>query len=146
MDIITFILTLCTTKGLSETAASQAYSYATAAEVAVTQAGTYKTAAETAATEAETYKTAAEAAAVRAATYDHTLYLEELPGTTQTVAFGSNGEVASITHKQGNSIVRTDAFTYSGNTVTEVRTLSTGEKLTKVTNLDTLVTTVTYTA
>lgn len=132
MDIITFILTLCVIKGLPDTAAAQAYSYAAAADSAAAQANVYKT--------------AAEAAAERAATYDHTLYLEELPGTTQTVAFGNNGEVASITHKRGTSLVRTDTFTYSGNTVTETRTLSTGETLTKVTNLDTLAATVTYTA
>lgn len=72
---------------------------------------------------------------------------ENILGTTQTIAFDASGNVSSITHKDGNNnTVRTDAFTFSGNTITEVRTLSTGESLTIVTNTDTLVTTVTYAA
>ena len=70
---------------------------------------------------------------------------ENIPDTTQTIAFDASGNVSSITHKDGsNNTVRTDAFTFSGNTITEARTLSTGESLVIVTNTDTLVTTVTY--
>ena len=76
-----------------------------------------------------------------------TLQEETIPDTTQTIAFDASGNVSSITHKDGsNNTVRTDAFTFSGNTITEVRTLSTGESLTIVTNTDTLVTIVTYAA
>ena len=75
------------------------------------------------------------------------LQAENLPDTTQTIVFDGSGNVTSITHKDGsNNTVRTDAFTFATNTITEVRTLSTGQSLTLVTNLTTLATTVTYTA
>ena len=48
-------------------------------------------------------------------------------------------------NRWGNSI-RTDAFTFAEGSITEVRTLNTGESLTIVTNTETLVTTVTYAA
>ena len=72
---------------------------------------------------------------------------ETIPDTTQTIAFDSSGNVSSIVHKDGsNNTIRSDAFTFGTNTITEVRTLYTGETLTIVTNTDTLVTTVTYSA
>ena len=75
------------------------------------------------------------------------LQAEEIPGTTQTIAFDSSGNVQSITHKDGsNNTIRTDAFTFAANSITEVRTLSTGESLTIATNTTTLSTTVTYAA
>lgn len=82
------------------------------------------------------------------ATYDldNPLFREELPGTTQTITFGADGNVQSIVHKSGNTAIRTDAFTFGANTITETRTLNTGESLTIATNLSTLETTVTYTA
>lgn len=78
-------------------------------------------------------------------TYDN-LKSDVIEGTTQTIAFDSAGNVQSITHKQGNTTVRTDVFTFAANSITEVRTLASGESLTIVTNTDTLVTTVTYSA
>lgn len=72
---------------------------------------------------------------------------DEIPGTTQTVAFDASGNVSTITHTNGNNVaVRTDAFTFATNSIIEVRTLNTGETLTIVTNTTTLATTVTYTA
>ena len=71
----------------------------------------------------------------------------EIPNTTQTIEFDSLGNVSTITHTNGSNVdVRTDAFTFSANSITEVRTLNTGETLTVVTNTTTLVTTVTYAA
>lgn len=72
------------------------------------------------------------------------LETETVPDTVQTIAFDSSGNVQSITHTRDNVAVRTDVFTFGANTITEVRTLSTGESLTIVTNTDTLVTTITY--
>lgn len=69
---------------------------------------------------------------------------DEIPDTVQTIAFDQNGNVQSITHSRNNVTVRTDVFTFSANSVTEVRTLSTGQSLTIVTNLSTLETTITY--
>ena len=72
---------------------------------------------------------------------------ETIPDTTQTISFDSSGNVSSIVHKDGsNNTIRSDAFTFGTNTITEVRTLYTGETLTIVTNTITLVTTVTYAA
>ena len=74
------------------------------------------------------------------------LISEMIENTTQEITFDSSGNVQSITHKSGNTTVRTDAFTFGDNSITEVRTLNTGESLTIVTNTSTLVTTVTYAA
>ena len=74
------------------------------------------------------------------------LQQENIPDTVQTIAFDSAGNIQSITHMRGNVAVRTDAFTFADTAITEVRTLNTGEKLTIVTNTDTLQTTVTYAA
>ena len=78
---------------------------------------------------------------------DNLLQVENIFGTTQSIVFDSADNVQSITHKDGsNNTVRTDAFTFAANSITEVRTLNTGETLTIVTNTTTLVTTVTYAA
>ena len=131
MDFITLIFALAFIKGLPDTSATQASASATAAETAAAQASAYAIAAGN--------------AAERAAQYDSPLYLDELPGTTQEITFASDGSLQSIVHKQGNTVLRTDTFTFGDNTVTETRTLSTGETLTIATNLNTLKTTVTYT-
>lgn len=70
---------------------------------------------------------------------------DEIPNTVQTYTF-TDGSVSQVLHKLGSTTIRTDVFTYSTNTITEVRTLNTGERLTIVTNLTTLETTVTYAA
>jgi hypothetical protein len=78
---------------------------------------------------------------------DNLLQVENIFGTTQSIIFDSAGNVQSITHKDGsNNTVRTDVFTFAANSITETRTLSTGESLTIVTNLTTLETTTTYAA
>lgn len=73
------------------------------------------------------------------------LEAEEIPDTTQTYTF-SGGSVAQVLHANGGTTVRTDVFTYGADTITETRTLSTGESLTITTNLTTLTTTVVYAA
>ena len=73
------------------------------------------------------------------------LQSDEIIDTTQSIVFDQQGNISSITHTDlQNEVVRTDSFTFGENTITEVRTLSTGESLTLATNLTTLVTTVTY--
>lgn len=67
---------------------------------------------------------------------------DDIPGTTQTVNFGADGKPSSIIHTSGATTVRSDVFTWGTNTVTEVRTLADGKHITYVTNLDTLVTTI----
>lgn len=69
-------------------------------------------------------------------------HLDDIPGTTQTVNFGSDGKPSSIVHTASGSTVRTDAFTWGTDTVTETRTLADGSYITFVTNLITLVTTI----
>lgn len=76
---------------------------------------------------------------------EYILHLENIPGTEQSVVFDPPGILKSITHAAGNDVVRTDTFTFGSNTITEVRQLPSGAKLTIVTNLNTLVTQTTYT-
>lgn len=64
----------------------------------------------------------------------------------QTIAFDSAGNIQSVTYKENNVVVRTDVFTFAASTITEVRTLASGESLTIVTNTDTLETTTTHAA
>lgn len=74
------------------------------------------------------------------------LHAEEIENTVQTILFDESGNVQSITHARDNVAIRTDEFTFADCTITETRTLNTGESLTIVTNTNTLQTTVTYTA
>lgn len=76
---------------------------------------------------------------------DLNLLTDEIPDTVQTYTF-SGGAVSQVTHSRNGTAIRTDAFTYGASTITEVRTLNTGESLTIVTNLTTLETSVTYAA
>ena len=70
---------------------------------------------------------------------------DNIPDTTQSYTF-AGGSVSKVEHKSGNTVIRTDAFTYTDSVITETRTLNTGDKLVIATNLSTLETTVTYTA
>lgn len=82
---------------------------------------------------------------VQDADYTHqTLLVDEIPNTVQTFTFASDGSVSQVLHKRGTATVRTDTFTYTSSTITETRVLSSGETLVIVTDLDDLVTTVTY--
>lgn len=74
------------------------------------------------------------------------LLSEMIPDTIQSITFDSAGNVSTITHMRSNTAIRTDAFTFGIGTITEIRTLNTGESLTLVTNTTTLQTTVTYSA
>ena len=68
---------------------------------------------------------------------------DDIAGSTQTLVW-TDDMVTSITHKIGSTTIRTDTFTYSSGTFTEVRTLNDGATLTLATDLSTYVTTVTY--
>lgn len=79
------------------------------------------------------------------ATINALLLHDEIPDTVQSITFDSTtGNVSTITHMRDNTAIRTDVFTFGTGTITEVRTLNTGESLTIVTNTTTLQTTVTY--
>lgn len=68
---------------------------------------------------------------------DDLLY-EYIPGTTQTVSFDSNNKPSSIVHSKNGTAYRTDIFTWASESVTEQRTLASGERITISTNLTTL--------
>lgn len=75
------------------------------------------------------------------------LEAEDIPSTTQTLVYGSDGNISTVYHKNSSNVaIRTDVFTFTDASITEVRTLSSGESLAIVTNLSTLATTVTYAA
>ena len=62
-----------------------------------------------------------------------------IPNSTQTVAFNSDGTLKQVLHKDASGVVvRTDNYTYSGNTITETRTLATGENMIFVLDTETL--------
>lgn len=71
---------------------------------------------------------------------------ENIPGTVQTITFDDDGNISQIVHSDNDVTVRTDVFSFGAITITEVRTLSSGENLTIVTDTDTLETTTTYSA
>jgi hypothetical protein len=77
---------------------------------------------------------------------DALLHMDEINDTVQSIVFDSVGNVSTITHVRNNVMIREDEFTFGDGTITEVRTLNTGETLTIVTNTNTLQTTITYTA
>ena len=66
------------------------------------------------------------------------LISEYIPGTTQTVSFDSNNKPSSIVHSKNGTAYRTDIFTWASESVTEQRTLASGERITISTNLTTL--------
>lgn len=61
----------------------------------------------------------------------------DISGTIQTPVYDSEGQLIKIEHTSDGSVVRTDAFTYSGNVITETRTLSNGKTLAYIYNLET---------
>ena len=69
-------------------------------------------------------------------------FFDDIPGTVQTVNFDANGNPSSIVHTANGEAVRTDSFTWGDNTVTEKRELADGSYITFVTDLTTLVTTI----
>lgn len=74
-------------------------------------------------------------------TVEETLLRSDLPGTTVTVTFDSNNNPVSIVHSASGATVRTDAFVWGTDTVTETRTAS-DKYITITTNLTTLAQTV----
>lgn len=74
------------------------------------------------------------------------LHMDEINDTVQSIVFDSVGNVSTITHVRNNVMIREDEFAFGDGTITEVRTLNTGETLTIVTNTNTLQTTITYAA
>lgn len=77
-----------------------------------------------------------------ASVIEENLLNSDIPGTTQTVVFDSNGNPTSITHTANNTAVRTDTFVWTSGSVTETRTLASGKYITIATNLTTLETVV----
>ena len=70
------------------------------------------------------------------------LLIDEIPGTSKVVVFDNNGNPSTVTHSANGNTVRTDIFTWTTGSVTEVRTLASGKYITIVTNLETLAQTV----
>lgn len=76
--------------------------------------------------------------------YLQELLHDEVADTVQTYTF-VDGSVSKIEHKRNNVSVRTDQFVYESNTITETRTLDSGQSVEIETNLETLETSVSYT-
>jgi hypothetical protein len=74
------------------------------------------------------------------------LQASDIPGTTQTCVRDSDGKITQTKHMSGSTVIRSDVYTRTATTFTEVRTLNTGQKLTLATNKTTKETTVTYSA
>jgi hypothetical protein len=69
---------------------------------------------------------------------DFSLTQDYLRNTTQIVTFNVDGTVQKVQHKDINNVViREDVYTYSGDIITEVRTMNTGESITITYNLST---------
>lgn len=58
------------------------------------------------------------------------LWLDSIAGTTQELTYSKQDYVTKIQHKLGNTIIRTDDFTYNEGSTIEKRTLNSGEILT----------------
>lgn len=67
------------------------------------------------------------------------LLAEDMPECTATPTFDANGNITTLTHvyTANGLTARTDEYTRTSTTVTEVRTLDSGETLTITTNLNT---------
>lgn len=65
-----------------------------------------------------------------------------IKGTTQSIIWNTDDTIQQIKHikTDDNTTIRTDTFTYNGDTITEVRTINTGETLTFVYHMDTYIT------
>jgi len=72
------------------------------------------------------------------------LVVDSLEDATITPTFDSSGNIIGSVHKVNGETVRTDTITVTSTTATEVRVLSTGERLTITTDLTTLETTLVY--
>lgn len=60
----------------------------------------------------------------------------DIRGTTQIMTLNPDETIQKVEHKNAsNAILRTDVYTYVGNTITEVRTLSTGDTITYIYNM-----------
>ena len=71
----------------------------------------------------------------------------EIPGTTQEYVYTQDGKrIAQVLHKKGNSTFRTDTYTYGNTTIVETRSITGIGTLTITTNLETLQTSVVFSA
>lgn len=72
--------------------------------------------------------------------------LQDIINNTRQDVVKTENEITGIQHFRGNTIIRTDTFALSGDTMVETRVLNTtGEQLTISTDLTTLTSTITYT-
>jgi len=67
---------------------------------------------------------------------DDILLVDKIRSTVQSVIF-NNGMIEQIQHKSGDLIIRQDEFTFTDNSVTEKRSIPTGESITFINHLDT---------
>ena len=65
------------------------------------------------------------------------LFDESVPSATVIPYYNASGDLTTLLHVINGETKRTDSFSYSDSSVTEVREMSTGETLTIVTNLTT---------
>jgi len=72
------------------------------------------------------------------------LVVESLDDATITPSFDDDGNIVGLAHKVNGETVRTDTITVTSTTATEVRVLSTGERLTITTDLTTKETSLVY--
>ena len=75
----------------------------------------------------------------------NTLLLDEIPDTVQSIV-RTNGKVTGLLHKRNGETIRADTYTRGDTSFTETRVMSTGQRLTLVTNKITKETTITYSA
>jgi hypothetical protein len=67
--------------------------------------------------------------------------MNDIQGTTQITSLDSNNDITKIQHVDSlGEVIREDIFVYDTDTVTETRTLYTGEHMTYIYHLDTYVT------
>lgn len=95
--------------------------------------------------DSSTSTTSTNAVQNKAITIEMRLLADDIPNTTRSITFNSDSSIV-VTHKSGNTPIRTDTYTFGNNTITEKRALhGTGLTLNIVTDLDTLDSVLTYT-
>lgn len=127
-----------TAQAASESAQSDAKGSASTATQAATAAGNSASAAAGSASAAHD---AAQQVGQEAADILDPLKNATIRNTTETAAFDDEGRIVSIVHTDNGTeaVVRTDVFTYAGETIKEVRTLPNGSNQTNVYDMRNLV-------
>ena len=72
------------------------------------------------------------------------LLSDSILDTSEDIIFSESGDIQSISHTKGTTVVRTDTFTFSDSQIVEVRKLSTNQTLTITTDLTTLKTSLVF--